>query len=128
MFEVLEDTIKRRGHEIAAVLTEPVMNNIGWVPADEGYLQRMRRLTEENEIVLIWDEVVTGLQVALGGAQELYRITPDLATYAKALGGGFPISAIAGKKEVLEEAMPGKIYMEERTTGIHWYWQPRMQR
>ncbi len=107
--EVLEDAIKRRGHEIAAVLTEPVMNNIGWVPSEEGYLQKMRDLTEENDILLIWDEVVTGFRVALGGAQELYGITPDLATYAKAIGGGFPISAIAGKKKIMEQASPGKI-------------------
>jgi glutamate-1-semialdehyde 2,1-aminomutase len=107
--DLLEKTIKKHGNEIAAVITEPVMNNIGWVPPAEGYLKGIRQLTEDNNIVFILDEVVTGFRVALGGAQELFDITPDMATYAKAMGGGFPISAIAGKREIMEHVRPGEI-------------------
>jgi glutamate-1-semialdehyde 2,1-aminomutase len=107
--EVLEKTLRRHANEIAAVLTEPIMHNIGVVEPEPGYLQTMRELTEENDIVLIWDEVVTGFRHAAGGAQELFGITPDMATYAKAMGGGLPISAIAGKEYVMETASPGKV-------------------
>src|SRR5579884_4081613 len=107
--DLLERTIKKHAHEIAAVITEPVMNNIGWVPPEEVYLKGIRELTEDNDIVFILDEVVTGFRVALGGAQDLFGITPDMATYAKAMGGGFPISAIAGKREIMEHVRPGEI-------------------
>lgn len=107
--EVLEKTIAQHGSEIAAVITEPVMNNVGWVPPEPGYLQLIRRLTQENGIMMILDEVVTGFRLALGGAQEVFKIRPDLATYAKAMGGGFPISAIAGKKEIMEHMKPGEV-------------------
>lgn len=101
---VLEKTIKRHAHEIAAVITEPAMANLGFIPPENGYLKTMRELTEANDIVMIFDEIKTGFRLALGGAQEVYGVTPDLACYAKALGGGFPIAAIAGKKEILESA------------------------
>lgn len=108
-FEVLEETIRNFGSEIAAVLTEPVMNNIGWVPPEKGYLKRIRELTARRDIVFILDEVVTGFRLALGGAQELFDLDPDLATFAKAMGGGFPISAIAGKEKIMKHARPGEV-------------------
>jgi glutamate-1-semialdehyde 2,1-aminomutase len=102
---VLEKTIKRHAHEIAGVLTEPAMANLGFIPPESGYLQVMRELTEANDIVLIFDEVKTGFRLAPGGGQEVYGVKPDLACFAKALGGGFAIGAIAGKREILESAL-----------------------
>src|SRR5579862_907939 len=107
--EVLEETIQNQGSEIAAVLTEPVMNNIGWVPPEEGYLKRIRELTAARDIVFILDEVVTGFRLGLGGAQERFDVEPDLSTFAKAMGGGFPISAIAGKERIMKHARPGEV-------------------
>jgi glutamate-1-semialdehyde 2,1-aminomutase len=107
---VLEKTIKRRGHEIAGVITEPAMANLGFIPPESGYLQTMRELTEANDIVLIFDEVKTGFRLAAGGAQEVYGVKPDLGCFAKALGGGFAIGAIAGKREILESALRAGTY------------------
>lgn len=107
--EVLEKTIENYADKLACVMTEPVQMNIGCAPPEKGYLEAMRKLTERNDIVLIYDEVITGFRLALGGAQEYFGIRADLATYAKALSGGFPIGAIAGKKEIMELFIPGKV-------------------
>jgi glutamate-1-semialdehyde 2,1-aminomutase len=107
--EVLEKTIKRRGNEIAAVITEPILMNIGSVPPNEGYLEGIQKITEENDIVMILDEVISGFRLALGGAQEYFKIKPDLAVYAKALGAGYPISAVTGKEKIMDLVKPGKI-------------------
>lgn len=107
---VFEKTIKRRAHEIAAVITEPAMANLGFIPPESGYLQAMRELTEANDIVLIFDEVKTGFRLAPGGGQEVYGVKPDLACYAKALGAGFAIGAIAGKREILASALRAGTY------------------
>lgn len=106
---VLEKTIENHADELACVITEPVQMNIGCAPPQEGYLDAMRKLTEKNGIILIFDEVITGFRLALGGAQEYFGIKADLATYAKALSGGFPIGAIAGEKEIMEWFIPGKV-------------------
>ena len=105
---VLEKTIRDHAHDLAAVITEPVMMNVGTIPPEDGYLQRIRELTEENQIVMILDEIISGFRLAPGGAQELYGIKPDLATYAKALAAGFPISAVAGRRDIMENAQPGR--------------------
>jgi len=108
--KVLEKTIKRQSHELAAIICEPVMlSYAGYIPPEEGYLEAMRELTEENDIVLIFDEVITGFRLALGGAQEHSGIKADMATFAKGLGGGFPIGAITGKKEIMQWVRPGKV-------------------
>jgi glutamate-1-semialdehyde 2,1-aminomutase len=107
--EVLEKTIKRRANEIAAVITEPVLMNIGTVLPKEGYLKGIQELCEENDIVFILDEVISGFRLAQGGAQEYFGLKPDLATFAKALGAGFPVSAITGKRKIMEQVVPGKI-------------------
>jgi len=86
----VERLLAERGREIAAILTEPIMGNTGVIPPQPGYLKFLREITAANGIVLIFDEVITGFRVALGGAQALYGVTPDLTTMAKALGGGFP--------------------------------------
>ena len=106
---VLERTIRDHAHELAAVITEPVMMNIGTVPPEDGYLQRIRELTEANQIVMILDEIISGFRLAPGGAQEFYKIKPDLATYAKALASGFPISAVAGRRDIMDYARPGRV-------------------
>ena len=106
---VLEKTIENHADELACVITEPVLMNIGCVPPEKGYLETMRRLTEKNDVILIFDEVITGFRLALGGAQEYFGIKADLATYAKALSGGFPMGAIAGKKEIMSMFVPGKV-------------------
>ena len=106
---VVEKTIKRKANEIAAIITEPALMNIGTVIPEEGYLKGLQELCEENDIVFILDEVISGFRLAPGGAQEYFGLKPGLATFAKALGAGFPISAITGKREIMELVVPGKI-------------------
>lgn len=83
--------------------------NIGTVPPDDGYLKGLQQLCEDYDVIFILDEVITGFRLAPGGAQEYFNVKADLATFAKALGAGFPISAITGKREIMEEIVPGKI-------------------
>ena len=84
------------GTELAAVITEPIMANMGCILPQDGYLHRLRELTEACGALLIFDEVVTGFRYAPGGCQEFYGIKPDLSTFGKAMGAGFPIGAVAG--------------------------------
>jgi len=98
----LEKAMKKHGRDLAAVITEPIMANMGCIPPREGYLQRLRELTQEYGALLILDEVVTGFRYAAGGCQEYYRIRPDISTFGKALGAGFPVGAVAGAKVILE--------------------------
>lgn len=109
--EILREVIERHGHEIAAVITEPVMCNTGCILPQPGYLQAMRELTAKHDILLIFDEVITGFRLALGGAQELYDIKPDLSTFAKGLGGGFPVAAMGGRKDVMALVADGRVSM-----------------
>ncbi len=106
--DALERLFAERGDEIAAVITEPVLGNAGGLMPAPGYMETMRRLTEEHGSVLIFDEVLTGLRVARGGAQELLGITPDLTVLAKALGAGFPVAAFGGRREIMEMAVDGR--------------------
>jgi len=98
---VLERVMKKHGHELAAVITEPIMANMGCILPREGYLQRLRELTLEYGVLLILDEVVTGFRYAPGGCQEYFGIQPDLSTFGKALGAGFPVGAVAGPRAIL---------------------------
>lgn len=100
--ELLAQTLRRQGDTIAAVICEPIMCNAEVVFPKPGYLEAVRRLTREHDVLFILDEVITGFRVAYGGAQELYHITPDLATFGKALAGGYPIACVAGRREVME--------------------------
>lgn len=109
--EALERAIRECGEEIAAVITEPVMCNTGCILPEPGYLKLMRSLTLELGIVLIFDEVITGFRVALGGAQQYYSVTPDLTVMAKGFGGGFPVAAVAGKKEIMQLVADGTVSM-----------------
>ncbi len=117
-FESLEETLKRHGNEIAALILEPVVANSGLILPKEGYLNFLRKKTDEYGIVLIFDEVVTGFRVALGGAQEYYGVKPDMATLGKILGGGFPIAVFGGKREIMENLAPtGKVYQAGTFSG-----------
>ena len=100
--DALRRTIAEHAGDLAAVITEPVMANCGVIPPRPGYLEELRSLTARHGIVLIFDEVKTGFRLALGGAQEYYRVTPDLAVTAKAIGAGFPLAAVGGRKELME--------------------------
>ena len=100
--EALERVIRQHGRQLAAVITEPIMANMGCIPPREGYLERLRQLTRECGALLIFDEVVTGFRYGPGGCQEYYGIRPDLSTFGKALGAGFPIGAVAGPRAILD--------------------------
>lgn len=99
--ELLEQTLRARAGEIAAVITEPIMCNVGCILPQPGYLEKLRALCDELEIVLIFDEVITGFRVAPGGAQEYFDVTPDLCTFGKAMAGGFPIACLAGRDDLM---------------------------
>ena len=103
--DILEKTILRHKDEIAAVITEPVMYNAEPIKPLPGYLEAMRELTRDHDILLIFDEVITGFRIALGGAQEFYGVTPDLVTLAKAFAGGYPIAGVAGRKDILQSCV-----------------------
>ncbi len=108
----------RAENDIAAVIVEPIMGNIGCITPKDGYLKFLREITEENNIILIFDEVITGFRIAEGGAQEYYNVMPDLVTLGKILGGGFPMGALAGKKELMEMIAPsGSVYQAGTFNG-----------
>ena len=107
--EAVERLVAEKGDRIAAILTEPIMGNTGVIPPQPGYLQFLREITAAHGIVLIFDEVITGFRVAPGGAQAYYGVTPDLTTMAKALGGGFPVAAIGGRREIMDQVSDGAV-------------------
>jgi len=107
--ESLERILKKNASDVAAIIMEPIMANNGVIMPKDGYLKGVKELAEKYDVLLIFDEVFTGFRISLGGAQEYYNVKPDLATFAKALGGGAPIAAVAGVKEVMSEVGPGKI-------------------
>ena len=109
--EALRAAIARHGDSIAAVLTEPVMCNTGCILPEPGYLEAMRELTAARDIVLIFDEVITGFRLALGGAQALYKIRPDISVFAKGLGGGFPVAALGGRRDIMRLVAEGTVSM-----------------
>ena len=100
--ELVEQAVHKHKHEIAAIITEPVMSNCGVIPPNPGYLEGLRQITRDNDVLLIFDEVITGFRIDLHGAQGYYGVTPDLCTMAKALGAGYPISAFGGKREIMQ--------------------------
>lgn len=108
--DALESTITRFDNDIAAVLMEPICINGGGIFPREGYLERAKELCEKHNIVLIFDEIITGVRVGLGGAQSVVGVTPHLATFGKALSGGsMPVSAIAGRRDIMELYARGKV-------------------
>ncbi len=111
-------TLAEIGEQVAAIIIEPVAANMGVVPPAEGYLAGLRALCDEYGVVLIFDEVITGFRVALGGAQERYGVMPDLTTLGKIIGGGFPVGAFGGKREIMEHLAPvGPVYQAGTLSG-----------
>lgn len=104
----LERTMAERGDQIAAIITEPMMLNTGCIMPLPGYLERMRSLATQHGAVLIFDEVITGFRLALGGGQQRFGVLPDLTTMAKGIAGGFPVAAIGGRRELMEMAGDGR--------------------
>lgn len=116
--EVLEQAFSKYRHQIACVIVEPVVGNMGCVPASGGYLASLRTITERENTVLIFDEVMTGFRVAYGGAQELYGIKPDLTTFGKIIGGGLPVGAYGGEEEIMNLVAPlGPMYQAGTLSG-----------
>ena len=116
--EAVEQLFKRYPKEIAAIIVEPVAANMGVVPPQPGFLKRLRRLTEEFEALLIFDEVITGFRVAYGGAQALYGITPDLTCLGKIIGGGLPVGAYGGRRDIMQMVAPlGSVYQAGTLSG-----------
>lgn len=107
--DAVEGTLRARYYEIAGIIMEPIMANSFVISPKPGYLDDLRKLTEQYGVVLIFDEVITGFRAALGGAQEYYGVHPDLTVLGKALGGGYPISAYGGKKEIMSLAADLKV-------------------
>jgi glutamate-1-semialdehyde 2,1-aminomutase len=105
--DVAEKIVRGNRDKVAALLVEPVQFNLGCVLPKEGYLKALRDMTEENGVLLIFDEVISGFRVAPGGAQEYYGVTPDMATFAKAIANGFPLSAVAARADIMETSRPG---------------------
>jgi len=108
----------KRGHEIAALIVEPVVGNMGCVPPEPGFLQLLRDLTQQSGALLVFDEVMTGFRLAYGGAQEKYGVQPDLTTLGKIIGGGLPVGAYGGRREIMERIAPvGPVYQAGTLSG-----------
>jgi len=116
--EAFERVMEKEGNEIACVIVEPVAGNMGMILPKEGFLLCLRRITEKTGSVLIFDEVMTGFRVAHGGAQSLYGITPDLTTLGKIIGGGLPVGAYGGRKDIMSRIAPqGPVYQAGTLSG-----------
>jgi glutamate-1-semialdehyde 2,1-aminomutase len=110
--------IEDHADELAAVIVEPVMGNMGPILPRTGFLETLRKVTREKQVILIFDEVITGFRMALGGAQEYYRIRPDMTVLGKILGGGLPIAAFGGRREIMEKLSPlGGVYQAGTYSG-----------
>lgn len=116
--EAVEAAFRERGDKIAAVIVEPVAGNMGCVLPRDGFLDALRRITAQHRALLIFDEVMTGFRVALGGAQERYGIRPDLTTLGKIIGGGLPLAAYGGRADIMAKVAPtGPIYQAGTLSG-----------
>ncbi|WP_158858556.1 aspartate aminotransferase family protein [Lunatibacter salilacus] len=107
--ELVQKTLEENHQEIAAIITEPMMCNSGCIPPKEGFLEGLRSLCDEYGIALIFDEVITGFRLGLSGAQGYFKVTPDMSIFAKAIGSGYPISAIVGKKIWMDEIVTARV-------------------
>ncbi len=114
----VDDVFRQQGEEIAAVIVEPVAGNMGLVPPHNGFLEGLRRLTRQYGALLIFDEVITGFRLAYGGAQQYYGIEPDLTCLGKIIGGGLPVGAYGGRREIMEKVAPaGPVYQAGTLSG-----------
>ena len=116
--ERVTDVVSKKGDKIAAIIVEPVAGNMGLVPPEPGFLKTLRTLTQDHGIILIFDEVMTGFRVAYGGAQALYDLMPDLTCMGKVIGGGLPVGAYGGRKEIMKKVAPeGPVYQAGTLSG-----------
>ncbi|MBQ7498182.1 MAG: glutamate-1-semialdehyde 2,1-aminomutase [Selenomonas sp.] len=116
--EAFKEIMDKCGDEIAAVIVEPVAGNMGCIPPKQGYLRLLRKLTEEHGTLLIFDEVMCGFRASLGGAQAAYGIVPDLTCLGKIIGGGLPVAAYGGKREIMSKVSPsGPVYQAGTLSG-----------
>jgi glutamate-1-semialdehyde 2,1-aminomutase len=116
--DAVQQAFEAHPGQIAGLIVEPVVGNMGCVPPQPGYLQALRDLTARHGALLIFDEVMTGFRVAFGGAQQLYGIRPDLTTLGKVIGGGLPIGAYGGRGEIMQRVAPaGPIYQAGTLSG-----------
>ena len=116
--EEVEQTFETMGEEIACVIVEPIAGNMNCIPPIKGFLQGLRKLCSDHKSILIFDEVMTGFRVARGGAQQLYKVVPDLTTLGKILGGGMPVGAIGGERKIMESLAPtGPVYQAGTLSG-----------
>jgi glutamate-1-semialdehyde 2,1-aminomutase len=116
--EAVEMAVQKYGEQIAAVIVEPIAGNMGVVLPQEGFLEGLRRITREHGILLIFDEIITGFRVSPGGAQELYNIMPDLTCLGKIIGGGLPVGAYGGRRDIMSHIAPeGDIYQAGTLSG-----------
>ncbi len=116
--DAVESIMSKEGDSIACVIIEPIAGNMGVVPPSEGFLHRLKALARAHGALLIFDEVITGFRVAYGGAQELYGVTPDLTVLGKIIGGGLPIGAFGGRREIMDLLAPqGPVYQAGTLSG-----------
>jgi glutamate-1-semialdehyde 2,1-aminomutase len=116
--KAVEEAVERFGAQIAAIIVEPIAGNMGVILPEEGFLEGLRKITKENEILLIFDEVITGFRVNPGGAQKLYNVIPDLTCLGKIIGGGLPVGAYGGRKDIMAQVAPdGNIYQAGTLSG-----------
>ncbi|MDI6785979.1 MAG: glutamate-1-semialdehyde 2,1-aminomutase [bacterium] len=114
----VKEAVKEYNNEIAAVILEPVPGNMGVVLPKDGYLKDLREITKENDILLIFDEIITGLRLSLGGAQKVFNVIPDITCLGKIIGGGFPVGAYGGSIEIMESLAPlGPVYQAGTLSG-----------
>jgi glutamate-1-semialdehyde 2,1-aminomutase len=116
--EALKDLFRREGQSIAAVIVEPIAANMGLVPPRPGFLEELRALTTQHGAILIFDEIITGFRVSYGGAQTLYKITPDMTCLGKIVGGGLPMAVYGGRRDLMEWVSPmGPVYQAGTLSG-----------
>ena len=116
--DAVRRTIEAHPDQIACLILEPIMGNMGIIPPQDGYLSELREITSEHGVVLIFDEVITGFRVAYGGAQSLYGVTPDMTCLGKIIGGGMPVGAYGGKEEIMRHIAPeGDVYQAGTLSG-----------
>ena len=116
--EAVKSIVENNSDQVAALILEPVAGNMGCVPPEPGFLEGLRQLCDQHEIVLIFDEVMTGFRLSQGGAQSLYGVMPDLTTLGKIIGGGMPVGAYGGKNEIMDQVAPvGPVYQAGTLSG-----------
>jgi glutamate-1-semialdehyde 2,1-aminomutase len=116
--EQVRELFGQIGDQIAAIIVEPVAGNMNCIPPQPGFLETLREVCDKHASILIFDEVMTGFRVALGGAQALYGITPDLTTLGKVIGGGMPVGAFGGRRDIMEKIAPlGPVYQAGTLSG-----------